>query len=214
MRKKLRWASIVAVAATFMTALLTTGGSGASAQDRVPLLIEPQAVVQFVTEPVIQPFPADTAETDFEDSADTDDDSDTAASLRELVSSQSAPAELSREMRCLAGAIYFEARGESLEGQLAVGRVIIQRAQSGRFPPSYCGVVFQRAQFSFVRGQNMPAIRENSQAWRNAVAVAQIAEEGSWDSPTEGALFFHASHVSPNWRLKRLARVDNHIFYR
>ena len=117
-------------------------------------------------------------------------------------------------MRCLAGAIYFEARGESLDGQLAVGRVIVERENSNRFPDSYCGVVFQRSQFSFVRGSRMPAIRESSAAWRRAVAVARIADQGSWDSPAEGALFFHAARVSPGWGLTRLARIDNHIFYR
>jgi spore germination cell wall hydrolase CwlJ-like protein len=117
-------------------------------------------------------------------------------------------------MHCLAGAIYFEARGEPLKGQLAVGRVIVERSSSGRFPQSYCGVVFQPSQFSFVRGDRMPAIRYASQEWRDAVAIAQIADEGSWDSPVEGAMFFHASRVSPGWRLKRLARIGNHVFYR
>ena len=115
---------------------------------------------------------------------------------------------------CLATALYFEARGESLDGQLAVGRVVVERANSGRFPNSYCGVVYQPSQFSFVRGRSMPAIRESSPAWSRAVAMARIADQGSWDSPTEGALFFHATHVSPKWRLKRLARIDNHVFYR
>src|SRR3546814_1697830 len=66
------------------------------------------------------------------------------------------------ELRCLAGAVYFESRGESLAGQLAVAHVIINRAESGRFPSSYCGVVHQRSQFSFVRGGKMPSIRESS----------------------------------------------------
>ena len=117
-------------------------------------------------------------------------------------------------MRCLAGAIYFEAKGESLPGQLAVGRVVVNRAKSGRFPDSYCGVVYQRSQFSFVRGRTMPAIRTNSQDWREAVAIARIADAGSWESPAEGALFFHATRVSPGWRLARVTRIDNHVFYR
>jgi N-acetylmuramoyl-L-alanine amidase len=74
--------------------------------------------------------------------------------------------------------------------------------------------VYQRSQFSFVRGRSMPAIRTNSQAWREAVAIAQIADANKWASPVEGALFFHARYVSPRWRLTRIARVDNHIFYR
>ena len=134
-----------------------------------------------------------------------------AATLAQHVRAQPKVGALDREMRCLAGAIYFEARGESLDGQLAVGRVIVERARSGRFPNSYCGVVFQRSQFSFVRGNSMPSIREGSNAWRKAVAVAQIAHSGSWQSPAEGALFFHATRVSPGWRLTRVARVDNHV---
>jgi len=76
---------------------------------------------------------------------------DTVASLR-----SSDPG--SRELECLAGAIYFESKSESLQGQLAVGHVIANRAHSGRFPSSYCGVVFQRSQFSFVRGRSLPPI--------------------------------------------------------
>jgi spore germination cell wall hydrolase CwlJ-like protein len=60
----------------------------------------------------------------------------------------------------------------------------------------------------------MPAIARRSAQWRNAVAIAQIAHAGSWKSPAEGALFFHANYVSPGWRLTRVARVDNHVFYR
>jgi N-acetylmuramoyl-L-alanine amidase len=105
----------------------------------------------------------------------------------------------SRELHCLAGAIYFEAKSESLTGQLAVGRVIVARSKSGRFPNSYCGVVFQPSQFSFVRGRAMPASQRLAQ-WKNAVAIAQIAHAGAWSSPVEGALFFHAAYVSPGWK--------------
>ena len=137
-----------------------------------------------------------------------------APTLVSLVAAQPQPADLPRELNCLAGAIYFEAKSESLSGQLAVGRVVVARSKSGRFPNSYCGVVFQPSQFSFVRGGTMPGIARGSRQWRNAVAIAQIAHGGSWRSPVEGALFFHAARVSPAWRLTRMARVENHIFYR
>ena len=75
-------------------------------------------------------------------------------------------------------------------------------------------MVYQRSQFSFIRGNAMPSINRASPHWRNAVAIAQIADAGSWRSPVEGALFFHAARVQPGWRLTRLARVDNHVFYR
>lgn len=137
-----------------------------------------------------------------------------AASLAELVADQAMPASLDDETRCLAGAVYFESKGESLAGQLAVARVVINRRDSGRFASSLCGVVYQPSQFSFVRGHGMPAIPVASRDWREAVAIAQIAMNDSWDSVAEGALFFHASRVSPGWKRQRLAMIDNHIFYR
>ena len=133
--------------------------------------------------------------------------------LAELVAATERPAELDGELRCLAGAVYFESRGESLVGQLAVAHVVINRAKSGRFPKSLCGVVHQPSQFSFVRDGRMPAVREGTQ-WSNAVAIAQIAREGSWKNQAPGALFFHARYVSPGWRKTRVAAIDNHIFYR
>jgi spore germination cell wall hydrolase CwlJ-like protein len=138
----------------------------------------------------------------------------TAESLAALVAATPVPDTLDPELRCLAGAVYFESRGESLTGQLAVAHVVINRAQSGRFPKSLCGVVHQPSQFSFVRGGKMPAIRESSTLWSNAVAIAQIARSGSWKNQAPGALFFHARHVSPGWRKTRIAQIDNHIFYR
>ena len=135
-------------------------------------------------------------------------------SLAELVTATPRPVELDPELRCLAGAVYFESRGESLAGQLAVAHVVLNRANSGRFPRSLCGVVHQPSQFSFVRGGKMPAIRESSTLWSNAVAIAQIAQKRSWKSQAPGALYFHARHVSPGWRKTRIAQIDNHIFYR
>ena len=133
-----------------------------------------------------------------------------AATVAKLRSTQVA----SRELECLAGAIYFESKSESLQGQLAVGHVIANRAKSGRFPSSYCGVVFQRSQFSFVRGRSMPAIARSGLQWKNAVAVAQIVDQRLHESPIGKALFFHARRVSPGWRLTRVATLGNHVFYR
>ena len=137
-----------------------------------------------------------------------------ASSLAELVKSHGAATELNAETRCLAGAVYFESKGESLAGQLAVARVVLARSKSGRFPSSICGVVYQPSQFSFVRGGKMPRIDIGGSNWKNAVAISKIALDGSWKSPVEGALFFHARYVSPGWRLKRMGTIDNHIFYR
>jgi spore germination cell wall hydrolase CwlJ-like protein len=137
-----------------------------------------------------------------------------ASSLRELVAQQDNNVQLSENMRCLAGAVYFESKGEPLMGQLAVAKVIINRAKSSRFPSSYCSVVYQKRQFSFVRGGRMPRISTGTKAWRNAKAIAQIADDKAWSTPVDNALFFHARRVSPGWRLTRVGTVGNHIFYR
>lgn len=120
----------------------------------------------------------------------------------------------SRELECLATGIYFESKGEPLTGQLAVGQVIANRAQSGRFPSTYCGVLLQRGQFSFVRGGSLPSAPKSSKQWQTAVAMAKIVAQGLKDSAASNALFFHARYVSPRWRLKRVAAIGNHIFYR
>jgi N-acetylmuramoyl-L-alanine amidase len=115
---------------------------------------------------------------------------------------------------CLAGAVYFESKGEPLRGQLSVAEVILNRARSGRFPKTVCGVVKQRGQFSFVRGGRIPAVARASLAWKRAVAIAHIAREQLADGGAPRALFFHARYVSPRWKLTRVAAVGNHIFYR
>jgi spore germination cell wall hydrolase CwlJ-like protein len=209
MSPKLRRASAAAVTATFLAALAGAQGSGAIAES--PRTTQSEPLPQFVSQPVVQPVPAESADRAAPQDADAPV---SAASLAELVAAQPQPDALSSEMRCLAGAIYFEAKSESLPGQLAVGRVVVNRANSGRFPDSYCGVIYQPSQFSFVRGRSMPAINTDSRDWREAVAIAQIADANSWHSPTEGALFFHATSVSPGWHLTRVARVENHVFYR
>ncbi len=220
MSHKLNKASAIAVAATLLTILAGTEGSGVAAQGKTPVAIPSEAaslsesIIPMISQPVIQPLPG---AVDVAPVTPIISDSEPVRSTRSmvaLVSAQPQPGELSRELNCLAGAIYFEAKSETLPGQLAVGRVVVARSKSGRFPDSYCGVVFQRSQFSFVRGNAMPGIAKASRQWKNAVAIAQIAHSGSWQSPVEGALYFHAARVSPGWRLTRLGRIDNHIFYR
>lgn len=219
MSTKLRYASTISVAATLITILFSAEGSGAAAQVynqlAIPAVETVQNQPQFNTRPVVQPLPGaqadDAASTSADDSADDDSQP---ASLADLVADTPVPDRITDEMRCLAGAIYFESKGETLAGQLAVGRVVINRARSGRFPSSYCGVIYQRSQFSFVRGGSMPPVNTASHAWSNAVRIAQIAEDNAWASPVKGALYFHAARVSPGWHRERLARIDNHVFYR
>jgi spore germination cell wall hydrolase CwlJ-like protein len=122
---------------------------------------------------------------------------------------------LDAEHECLAQAVYFESKGEPLEGQLAVAEVIMNRAASGRFPASICGVVKQKSQFSFVRGGRIPDAPRSSAAWRTAVAISSIALQDLAESRGSNAMFFHARYVSPGWRnLRRVGTIGNHVFYR
>ena len=214
---------VASIAAMTVYSIVTFSLTDASAALASPLIAD-----------MIQPVPAQTSETTASsadeaavvagaasaETAPQQIDTQTAKpplkaeSLAQLVSMSDMPAEIDEETRCLAGAVYFESKGETLNGQLAVAKVVIARRDSGRFASSLCGVVYQPSQFSFVRGGRMPAIPTASQDWKEAVAIAQIAMKDSWDSPVEGALFFHARHVSPGWRMQRLAAVDNHVFYR
>jgi spore germination cell wall hydrolase CwlJ-like protein len=215
---KFHRATLAAFAATAFLTFFAAEGSGANAEvsenrpvaaaaltdETVPVVPAP---IQYVSQEVVQP----TAQGAIADSKSID-----AGSLGELVEKMPQGASLSREMECLAGAIYFESRGEPLTGQLAVGQVIINRAESGTFPSDYCGVVFQRSQFSFVRGGAMPRIDRGSAAWHRASAIARIAHEGLWDSQAGDALYFHARYVHPSWSRTKIARatIDSHIFYR
>jgi spore germination cell wall hydrolase CwlJ-like protein len=136
-------------------------------------------------------------------------------SLGELVTSFAEADIKDGEQECLAGAIYFEAKGEPLEGQLAVAEVVINRAKSGRYPTTLCGVIKQKSQFSFIRGGRFPPIQKSSAAWRKAIAISHVAMQDLAESRAGSAMFFHATYVSPSWRgLKRVAQVGNHIFYR
>ena len=160
------------------------------------------------TDPVETPDPDEDAVVSTEQVKPTGDLNSLVAQLR-----GSEPG--SRDLECLAVGVYFESKSEPLAGQLAVGQVIANRANSGgRFPSTYCGVLFQRGQFSFVRGRSWPHVNRSSRQWHNAVAIAKIVDQDLKDSAASNALFFHARRVSPGWRLKRVASIGNHIFYR
>ncbi|HVI05568.1 MAG TPA: cell wall hydrolase [Sphingomicrobium sp.] len=135
--------------------------------------------------------------------------------LASMVAQLRSPDAGSRELDCLATGIYFESKGEPLAGQLAVGKVMANRAESGgRFPGTYCGVLFQRGQFSFVHGHSLPSVSHSKKQWQTAVAIAKIVDQGLKESPVGDALFFHARYVAPGWHAKRVASIGNHVFYR
>lgn len=213
-------ATIAAIAGLAFATTMFPSGQGAAAlaqaasdQLTAPAPVEaPELVpqtIEYVAQEVVQPLPLYTPAADAPTLTE-------AGTLHELIGMIDTAAPMNDELRCLAGAVYFEARGEELAGQLAVAQVIVNRTEDGRFPRSYCGVVAQPGQFSFMRGTRMPSVREGTAAWTRAVAVAQIADKGLWESEAEGAVFFHASRVRPSWsRTKtRLAQIDTHIFYR
>jgi hypothetical protein len=135
--------------------------------------------------------------------------------LTALVASQAGYSVRDDEQECLANAVYFEARGEPLEGQLAVAEVVLNRSRSGRYPPTICGVVTQRAQFSFVRRGVMPRADRTSEAWRRAVGIANVAQARGMRLLSDNVLWYHATYVSPSWgrRLARNTQIGLHIFY-
>jgi len=147
---------------------------------------------------------------------DFDGSSVEAHSLDALVENEAGMETADAEQDCLANAVYFEARGESLQGQLAVAEVVMNRAASGRYPASFCEVVVQPAQFSFVHRGRIPQADRSSEAWRRAVGVARVAVEGL--APRllpSNCLWYHANYVSPSWgrRLAETTRIGLHIFY-
>ena len=183
----------------------------ASGSDQVPVQVQPAVLSVDDAVKAVDPLApmAEGQEPQSEDAI-----IEPGASLVETVARLRSSDPGSHELECLAGAIYFESKSESLEGQLAVGHVIANRAESGRFPSSYCGVVFQRSQFSFVHGHSLPYIPRASQDWKDAVAIARIVDQELKPSPMGKALFFHARRVSPGWRLTRVGTLGNHVFYR
>jgi spore germination cell wall hydrolase CwlJ-like protein len=190
---------------------LTSVENATLAKVAVPELIDPNG------QPQLSQPDADTPETDDQiiDAQTAQPAIDRSEDLASMVADLSSPDAGSHELECLATGIYFEAKSEGLKGQLAVGQVIANRANSGgRFPSTYCGVLFQRGQFSFVHGHSLPHVSHTSRQWQTAVAIAKIVDQDLKDPVVGNALFFHARYVSPGWHLKRVASIGNHVFFR
>jgi hypothetical protein len=135
--------------------------------------------------------------------------------LAQLVEDFGGASTTDREQECLANAVYFEARGEPIEGQLAVAEVVLNRAASGRYPADICAVITQPWQFSFIRRGRFPAADRGSDAWRKATAIAHIARQRLADTLPSDVLWYHATYVAPSWgkRLSRQTQIGLHIFY-
>jgi cell wall hydrolase len=130
------------------------------------------------------------------------------------------------EQSCLARAVYFEARSESRQGQLAVAMVILNRVKASKNPASICGVVYQGSsrlnacQFSFAC-DGKTDLPKHGRAWGTALAITALALAGDKEMADERmrivstATHYHADYVAPRWSrsLHRLTKIGRHIFY-
>ncbi len=116
------------------------------------------------------------------------------------------------DVECLIKVMNHEAGGEGVRGQKAVGYVVMNRAKSGRFPKTVCGVIYQKSQFTNItRARAIPANKYNA---LKSVANEIVSSYSKSNDPTLGSLFFHNTHVSPSWRnLIRRIQIGSHIFY-
>ncbi len=126
-----------------------------------------------------------------------------------------------KQWQCLAEALYFEARGETVKGQFAVAEVILNRVDSPRYPNSVCGVVHQGTgrkygcQFTYTCDGNPEAIHE-PRAFNDVGKVAKLMLSGAPRALTDGATHYHTGAVKPSWATKfpQTARIGTHMFYR
>ncbi len=122
---------------------------------------------------------------------------------------------------CLAEALYFEARGETVRGMFAVGEVILNRVDSDAYPDSLCGVINQgtgrryQCQFTYTCDGAPETIAE-PRSWERVGKVARILMDGAPRALTGGATHYHTKAVSPSWarRFPRTATIGSHYFYR
>ena len=130
------------------------------------------------------------------------------------------------ELNCLATNVYFESRGESESGQIAVAEVTLNRVLSNKFPNTICEVVHQgktrngaplrnQCQFSWYCDGKSDAIK-NIEAWKDAYDIAIAYTKIKSTSITEGALFYHSKTAQPRWAssMELTATIDNHLFYK
>lgn len=125
------------------------------------------------------------------------------------------------QWRCLAEALYFEARGETIKGQFAVAEVILNRVESARFPNSVCGVINQgtgrkfACQFTYTCDGRPERISEPA-SWERVGKIAKAVLDGAPRNLTKGATHYHTTAVNPSWSRKytRTAKIGVHMFYR
>ncbi len=125
------------------------------------------------------------------------------------------PAQGNAEWQCLAQAIYFESRGEPLDGQIAVAEVVLNRRDSRSFPGTVCGVTHQGCQFSYMCDGNSDTMKSAVSRQRSE-KLASLMLAGRPRSLTDGALYFHTRSIRPDWsrRFARTTTIGHHMFYR
>lgn len=119
-----------------------------------------------------------------------------------------------KEIDCLARNIYHEARGESINGQIAVAAVTVNRLLTRGFPTSICQVVYQPNQFSWVKLLKNHTPKDKAR-YELAHSIASSYVKGQLKDPTKGSLFYHAHYVLPKWAKKvtKTVTIGNHVFY-
>ena len=127
-----------------------------------------------------------------------------------------------KELWCLATAVYFEARGESYRGQVAVAQVVLNRVKDRRYPNTICGVVFQNqakrnaCQFSFAC-DGIPETINDQKSWAQAEEIATKFTDGElYLTEVADATHYHATYVRPKWapRMNKVTQIGLHIFYK
>ena len=126
-----------------------------------------------------------------------------------------APPEVDKEQhKCLAMNIYHEARSESMQGQIAVAQVTLNRVEHDKWPSTICEVVYEPKQFSWTFLLKDHSTTE-ARAWKKAQIIARDVMIGNVEDPTYGAVFYHANYVNPNWAeyVDLTKVIGNHLFY-
>lgn len=120
-----------------------------------------------------------------------------------------------QQIACLAKNVYFEARGESQSGQIAVANVTMNRVNSQHFPDTVCDVVYEPKQFSWTHTvkNHTP---QDKEMYQDIYKLAEKVYNGSIADITDGSTFYHADWVNPSWNrvMDRVIQIDTHIFYK
>lgn len=121
----------------------------------------------------------------------------------------------SKEVKCLADNIFYEAGNQSIEGKLAVAYVTWNRTKHQRFPNTVCGVIYQKNQFSWTTNSSYTKQhRPVKTDWRWVESLMVANNFLLYPDPTHGALFFHEKTVKPEWKYKLITRIQDHLFYK